>query len=340
MTTIETYARQLFSQKQEHKARFFPPERTYEAIEICSYATGCTPDPLKTFLQADDIAGYMTHKRPVRDGIAASASLRLVKILRESDGSLRMPCETFLQVFDACKLQSYLLYFLKHSSYIFHRFKPQSPSSPSDPDYAMSFYLNTAFFVLLWSFDAETSSTRAMLLQRRRELETFGELEKLIKIHKSMLADPLMLALVSVNAISEWVDKEIQRGFERVRAFESITGYGTWNRVDISVNIDLAKLDTGMLSKEVGVSLMSFGHMKARMRIAIEVLRCILSGDSGSMSREAIDFADNDRCLAERAKLLLHKTEDAYFVTEYLQERAKNQQDVVSRLRFQHQEIL
>jgi hypothetical protein len=246
-----------------------------------------------------------------------------------------MPCETFLKAFNACKLQSYLLYFLKHNNYIFYCFKPQSPSSPSDLDYAMSFYLNTAFFVLLWSFDTETS-TRAMLLQRRRELESFRELEILINIHKSMLADPLMLALVSANAISDWVDKEIQRGFERVRGFECITGYGTWNRVDFSVDIDLATLDTGKLSKEVGVSLMSFGHMKARMKVAMEVLRHILRGGSEPMSREAIDFAD-DRCLAEKAKLLLHKTEDAYFVTEYLQERAKNQQDVVGRLCFQHQ---
>jgi hypothetical protein len=178
----------------------------HDAIEICSYATRCTSGTTKMLFRAVDVAGYMTRKHPAREGVGPLVSLMLVKILCESDGSLRMPCETFLQVFDACELQPYLLYFVKHSSYIFYCFEPQIPSTPSDPKYAMSFYMNTAFFVLLWSFDAETSSIRAQLLQRRRELETFEDLEILINIHKSMFADPLMLALVSANSISEWVE--------------------------------------------------------------------------------------------------------------------------------------
>ena len=126
---------------------------------------------------------------------------------------MQMKEKTFLDMFKACKLPKYMLYFLQQNSFIFYNFERHQPQfSWEEPGYARSFYLNTAFFVLLWSFDDETLSTRAIFLHRAGEQTTFGEVKRLMHTHRSHIADPRMLALVSAHSIIEWTDAEIRGG--------------------------------------------------------------------------------------------------------------------------------
>jgi len=148
-----------------------------------------------------------------------------------------------------------------------------------------------------------------------------------MKIHSCLFADPRMLALVSAHAVTEWTDGEIQTGFYNVRSFERRTGYGTWaDNTTSSANPTGAGLDLRKLSKEVGVSLMSLSHIKARITVNTEILRSILGGDFDSEKWNPTNY---DTSLDEIARLLRRRTEHAVFVIEYLLERGKNQ-DVVS----------
>lgn len=159
LPAMEDYAKEIFY----GGTSFEESGCNYMTLEISPSAPGDIPKFGSSDKPANDIPGYMKHEPAPTESTSPQGSLRLVKIFRKSDGSILMPKKTFQAAFKACRLAPYLLHFLHHSSFVAHPFELHSSPSSSDSRSATSFYLNTAFFVLVWSFEAETLSTRAIL---------------------------------------------------------------------------------------------------------------------------------------------------------------------------------
>lgn len=115
----------------------------------------------------------------------------------------------------------------------------------------MSYYIGTALYILMWSFDRTTRTTRAILLSRDFiSTDDLGSLRRLLRLEIDRMHSSFLLAWVSLVHPSNWMDSSTYYLLTTIRQLEELTGYGPYGRQKSSAEVPIDGLTQA--AKKVG----------------------------------------------------------------------------------------
>lgn len=338
MGALRKCGRDKFSQ-----VSFREPEGNIRVIDISNYPSS-EPHFYHEAVEPTALAGYLQRAPPKGKGEEARGSLKLVLIEQDTDGSLRIKRDTFLQIFNDFNLEPYILYMIPHGGGGFHRFSTQISS-------ICSFYVSTVLYLLVWSFDVRNLTTRAILIPKSYASHSEWALTRfngLLEKHKELLKDPMLVGVVCGTQIMEWVRLRLDRQYKSIRDTEAQTGHGVFAGLKHK-RPDLAKLTE--LSKKTEYILVAIADIKRHLQIARSLLTQICMKENhrkhstnSPMSlcaknlpnqpilqpKEQLSINFTSQSVIKRARFVLSRIGFASMDAKYYESRAKFHMTVVS----------
>lgn len=247
----------------------------------------------------------------------------LVCIWRDEDEVLHSSQGTFLLVFDYLGLSPAAMYLVSRNCYGFHVLPGL--------DSRRTFFVGTIMYALVWTYDVETSRTRALLLLRTgcgltEGADILDELISILDVYKSHLRDPYYLHYIIGLQVSRFVDKSIQVELDFVRKMESSTGYGSWTSGQPSrPQPDVRKLTEW--SADIGSSVVNLAnqvrHADVPRSLASFIQDDLRSGQFGPRDHTV------DPDISVLLPIMDRQAASQLSYIAYLQERAKSLSSVV-----------
>jgi hypothetical protein len=153
--------------------------------------------------ESELIGKLATHEERVSSNSDVTASLTLVSIGRDRDENILITKAVFMSVFRRFGIDSRFLQLVKTNRYGLHY---------DWEGERVSYYIGTALYILMWSFDRSTRKTRAILLSRDFiSTEELGSLRRLLQLEVDRLHSPFLLSWVALVHLSTWMDSSTVR---------------------------------------------------------------------------------------------------------------------------------
>ncbi|KAI0863626.1 hypothetical protein F4860DRAFT_44121 [Xylaria cubensis] len=255
-----------------------------------------------------------------------AASLTLVSMGRDRDENILMAKDTFMKIFRRFGIDSRFLQLVKTNRYGLHY---------DWEGKRCSYYIGTALYILMWSFDRATRKTRAILLSRDFiSTEELGSLRRLIQFEVNRLHSPFLLAWVSLVHLSNWMDASTYYLLTSIRQLEELTGYGPYGRKKSSSEVPIDRLTQA--SKDVGHVQVNLANQLRHVTIGTAI-----SSHIATRAAKLTDYAVEtymQKCQEEFAEFnstipsLQRSLNDSSAYVYYLQERVRSQNTVVYAL--------
>jgi hypothetical protein len=268
---------------------------------------------------------------PSMNGEDAVATLKVVRIYRDDNQFLCISKQTFLDIFYSFDMDPYALYMISRNCSGFHRFKVNT------------FFIRTAFYDLVWSFNPMGMRTRAiLLLQRTNGLRggdsAFEEFKSILQLYRDQIYTPCLLAFVTSVHIIHITDEVLVKGGNDIRSIEAGTGHGSWGYRRRGAHgqddsFDIREITES--SRRISVRLSHLANQLLHEEIAASILSFMLEqGDSSDWRKGLQDMYlhKHDDCtelLKSVIPMLQKQTGSAKLYVNYLQENAKSQSSVV-----------
>ncbi|KAI0470122.1 hypothetical protein F4859DRAFT_119786 [Xylaria cf. heliscus] len=256
----------------------------------------------------------------------AVASLTLVSMGRDRDENILITKETFTRVFRRFGIDSRFLQLVKTNRYGLHY---------DWEGIRCSYYIGTALYILMWSFDRTTRKTRAILLSRDFiSTEELGSLRRLIQLEVNRLHSPFLLAWVSLVHLSNWMDASTYYLLTSIRQLEELTGYGPYGRKKSSNEVPIDRLTQA--SKNIGYVQVNLANQLRHVTIGTAI-----SSHIAARAAKLADYAVEpyaQKCQEEFDEFnstipsLQRSLNDSSAYVYYLQERVRSQNTVVYAL--------
>ncbi len=255
-----------------------------------------------------------------------TASLTLVSLGHDRDENILISKTVFMSVFQRFGIDPRFLQLVKTNRYGLHY----------DWDgQRVSYYIGTAMYILMWSFDRETRTTRAILLSRDFiNTEELGSLRRLLQLEVDRLHSPFLLAWVSLAQLSNWMDSSTYYLLTRIRQLEELTGYGPYGRKTASSEIPIDRLT--QTSKDIGYVQVNLANQLRHVTIGLAIASHI-----ATRAAKLTDYATESYILWCQQELqgfnstipsLQRTLNDSSAYVYYLQERVRGQNTVVYAL--------
>ncbi|KAI0457740.1 hypothetical protein F5B21DRAFT_70352 [Xylaria acuta] len=255
-----------------------------------------------------------------------AASLTLVSIGRDRDENILIKKDTFMRIFRQFGIDSRFLQLVKTNRYGLHY---------DWEGIQCSYYIGTALYILMWSFDRTTRKTRAILLSRDFiSTEELGSLRRLIQLEVNRLYSPFLLAWVSLVHLSNWMDASTYYLLTSIRQLEELTGYGPYGRKKSSSEIPIDRLTQA--SKNIGYVQVNLANQLRHVAIGTAI-----SSHIATRAAKLTDYAVEpyvQKCQQEFDEFnstipsLQRSLNDSSAYVYYLQERVRSQNTVVYAL--------
>lgn len=159
----------------------------------------------------------------VRDTTGSNPGLQVLKLVVVSQtGNLAIGIhrESFHQLFDEYKIEPYILHLVVRNVDGFYSFPAPLPVPTAG---SLSYFLHIrGWFMLVWSYEPQTSKTNAILIERP---SAAGQLLKEITTHKTLLGHPLALAFICCRHILDRISVEIGPELATIVDVEAKTGF-------------------------------------------------------------------------------------------------------------------
>ncbi|KAI1428194.1 hypothetical protein F5Y12DRAFT_79492 [Xylaria sp. FL1777] len=255
-----------------------------------------------------------------------TASLTLVSLSRDRDENILISKGAFMNIFRRFGIDSRFLQHVKTNRYGLHY----------DWDVnRVSYYIGTGLYILMWSFDIETRTTRAILLSRDFISTTeLGSLRWLLQSEANRLHSPFLLAWISLVHLSHWMDSSTYYLLTTIRQLEELTGYGPYGSNTASSEIPIDKLTQA--SKNIGYVQVNLANQLRHVTIGLDVASHI-----STRATKLTDYAVEPYvvwCQRELGEFnstipsLQRSLNDSSAYVYYLQERVRSQNTIVYAL--------
>lgn len=256
-------------------------------------------------------------------------------------GDLDIDRTDFLDLFNACEIEPYMLYMISLETSGYQHCRHISPDTDEPVD---SFYLSSHSKTALWSHSASSRTTKAILIPRKSAIvdTKAGTLQDIIDIARGeqhLVGNAWLLPLILCTAMVIWLDRTVYREVKRIPFIESMTQHGQFGTSDSLPDFDKMV----EVSKFVGFSLGALANASRQSELILELQGRLLetsgSGPAGDGSRAlgSVLSMMSDEAAPEGSKQALRLLHSQSMMRKkdikYLQERAKDQSSVVCRPR-------
>ncbi|KAM5349115.1 hypothetical protein ACJ41O_008938 [Fusarium nematophilum] len=151
----------------------------------------------------------------------AQATLKLVRIERDLDVTLKVSSASFHALFTAMSADLAVLYLICHDKDGFHEFL----GGGGTRCYLPTRFVGTSVFALVWTYDPGTARTVGIFIQRRRDI--FSDFDRVLHMFAPCAASPYVLCLVVAVYQMQRHDAETNTSELAItRAVEDRTGFG------------------------------------------------------------------------------------------------------------------
>ncbi|KAK5630027.1 hypothetical protein RRF57_005742 [Xylaria bambusicola] len=272
--------------------------------------------------------------RPSSNGLSGNdpqskdttASLMLVSMNCDRDENILMLKATFTDIYQRFGIDQRFLQHIRTNRYGLHY----------DWDgQVISYYVGTALYIFMWSFDRRTRATRAILLSRDFiSAGELGSLRRLLQLEIKNMHCPFLLAWVSLVHLSNWMDSSTYYLLTTIRQLEELTGYGPYGMHTTKSEIPIEQLTQA--SKNVGCVQVNLANQLCHVTIG-QAIASHISSRKQKPADYAIEPFIRD-CEKEIGQFqatidtLKRSLNDSTAYAYYLQERVKSQNTVVYAL--------
>ncbi|KAK1750482.1 hypothetical protein QBC47DRAFT_438852 [Echria macrotheca] len=252
--------------------------------------------------------------------------LDLVRVDRQPDGHLLIQKEAFLRLVYAFQLDPEALYMLRRESYGFARLHGAHGDTTT-------YYLATISAVLIWS--QVERSTRGIIVPRIADSlcdrdQIFTHYAATICAHARFVRHPWLLRHVAVVETASWIDRTYENALHSLRRAESSTGHGCWGSWDrATAETTTPAENLAEISKSVGFTAAALANVVRHIKIVNQLVALPLEDDKGA--DDGVD--DVLRAHAFVREQMAARATD----TDYLQERARTQLQVIFNLINHHE---
>ncbi|KAI0529950.1 hypothetical protein GGR58DRAFT_525588 [Xylaria digitata] len=292
-----------------------------------AYASGRLPD----FKQLGSTELELVSKLAGLEGQVSAnsdvaASLTLVSISRDRDENILTTKTVFMSVFGRFGIDPRFLQLVKTNRYGLH-YDWEGPR--------VSYYIGTALYILMWSFDRETRKTRAILLSRDFiSTNELGSLRRLLQLEMDKLHSPFLLAWVSLVHLSNWMDSSTYYLLTTIRQLEELTGYGPYGKKKANDEIPIDGLSQA--SKEIGYVQVNLAnqlrHVSIGTTLASHISTRVAKLTDYAVEPYATKCQDEIEEFNSTIPSLQRSLNDSSAYVYYLQERVRSQNRVVYAL--------
>ncbi|KAI0200189.1 hypothetical protein F4808DRAFT_429969 [Astrocystis sublimbata] len=255
-----------------------------------------------------------------------TASLTLVSMNRDRDENISITKGAFMALYKRFGIDLRFLQHVRTNRYGLHYDWEGT---------RCSYYVGTALYILMWSFDRSTRATKAILLSRDFiSAEELGSLRRLLQLEIKRLHSPFLLAWVSLVHLSNWMDASTYHLLTSIRQLEELTGYGPYGRKNTNNQVPIDRLTQA--SKDIGHVQVNLANQQRHVTIGSAI-----AGHIATRGAKLTDYAVGvyvPKCREELEEFnatipsLQRSLNDSNAYVDYLQERVRSQNTVVYAL--------
>ncbi|GAP83330.1 hypothetical protein SAMD00023353_0203200 [Rosellinia necatrix] len=255
-----------------------------------------------------------------------TANLILALVNRGRDDNILATRVLFMKVFKKFGIDSRFYQLIKTNRHGLH-YDWDGPR--------VSYYVGTALYTLMWSFDKETRKTRVILISRDLHgTNASDSLRLFLDREAHRLHSPFLLAWVSLVHITEWMDSSTYDLLTNIRRLEGLTGYGPYGGERPRTDVSIAELTDA--SKRIGHIQVNVANQIRHIAIGTAIPSHI-----ASVTAEPSIYATEpyvSKCEQELANFssttpsLQRSLDDSNAYAYYLRERIGSQNTVVYAL--------
>ncbi|KAJ3578299.1 hypothetical protein NPX13_g2267 [Xylaria arbuscula] len=297
-------------------ARSFGSRRVPEFQQLGSSSM----DLLEKLAELDETASELSEKD-------ITGTLTLVSLTRDRGENILIPKATFMMLFERFGIDQRFLQHIRTNRYGLHY----------DWDgQRVSYYVGTALYILMWSFDRQTRATRAILLSRDFiSTEELGSLRRLLQLEVHRLHSPFLLAWVSLVHLSNWMDSSTYYLLTTIRQLEELTGYGPYGMgTNNKSEVPIEQLTQA--SKNVGYVQVNLANQLRHVTIG-QAIASHISSRQAKLADYAVEpfvaeCGKEIEAFNATIATLKRSLNDSSAYVYYLQERVRSQNTVVYAL--------
>ncbi|KAI1369420.1 hypothetical protein F5Y08DRAFT_293262 [Xylaria arbuscula] len=297
-------------------ARSFGSRRVPEFQQLGSSSM----DLLEKLAELDETASESSEKD-------ITGTLTLVSLTRDRGENILIPKATFMMLFERFGIDQRFLQHIRTNRYGLHY----------DWDgQRVSYYVGTALYILMWSFDRQTRATRAILLSRDFiSTEELGSLRRLLQLEVHRLHSPFLLAWVSLVHLSNWMDSSTYYLLTTIRQLEELTGYGPYGMgTNNKSEVPIEQLTQA--SKNVGYVQVNLANQLRHVTIG-QAIASHISSRQAKLADYAVEpfvaeCGKEIEAFNATIATLKRSLNDSSAYVYYLQERVRSQNTVVYAL--------
>lgn len=329
MEGLQELARSTFHKEQQ----FCGSGSDFDIISISAFPSQPT-SYMAVPASEGELEPFLAQAAPWNKGEDAEATLKLVHIPRENDGTLRISQHIFLDIFQSFNTEPHTLYMISRNCYGFHCFKANNTSTEN---ISYTFFIGTVLYMLIWSFNPVSMTTRAMLLPRRSNglrdgKAAFCEFENIVHLYKDYIYTLCLLVFVSSVHVIHFIDEYIAVELNEIRDIEANTGHGAWIKSRSKDRFDIGEITEW--SKRVGGCLVDLSNQFRHEQIATSLISFLHGQGDSDWSQNIQDayLRKHDagmEIFKSAIPVLQRQADNGKLYVEYLQERAKSQSSVV-----------
>jgi len=294
------------------------------AIRLLARIEAIRPsNPTRNKWNLERVPVTMANSKPIETNDGDSGLL-FVRIDRHPSGRLHIPKQAFLELVRSFRIDHYTLHMLRRESYGFAEFHRRKVAK----DGTVTFYVGTMSAFIIWPHVNSTGWSRGFIVPcisdsiGGRE-DIFSRYAQNIKTHLELVPFPWFLRYIATVETVQWIDRTYENALHSLRRAERITGYGcweSWNPAPAEIHIE----DLAEISKRVGFTAAALANVVRHIKIATQLIQIPRSGPA----MDAEDVQEVHHALdIIRDQMSVRSTD-----TEYIQERARTQLQVVSYL--------
>ena len=305
------------------------PGNVIQLTTIRKYVSGDTSIE-KEEIRSTEIVHRVTQPLSQYQDRDVVASLQLVRLDRgETSNRLCVDESTFLQLFEALRLDQYSLQLLINNARSFYQLPRRL--AQSEDSKITNFYLNSVQYNLLWSYDSADASTRVLLLNISEIDQQFYDLiyRNLVEIldyHIDLAQESCFFSFACAVCVVRTLDHVRSESQLRILKIMAKTGHG-WNQ-GIPTGDRPTTSELAEMSKEIGlVQSILVGNTRT----------CYIAKDLfEELSSVATSSPHNATSLVEALTVLEQGVNQVECLFSYLRELARIQQSVVSSSAWKH----
>lgn len=223
-------------------------------------------------------------------------------------GDLDIDRTDFLDLFNACEIEPYMLYMISLETSGYQHCRHISPDTHEPVD---SFYLSSHSKTALWSHSASSRTTKAILIPRKSAIVNTkaGTLQDIIDIARGeqhLVGNAWLLPSILCTAMAIWLDRTVYREVKRIPFIESMTQHGQFGASESLPDFDKMV----EVSKFVGFSLGALANASRQSELILELQGRLLEtsgsgpADDGSRALGSVLSMMSDEAAPEDSKSL------------------------------------